>query len=118
MPVEVLPPGTFGVVGEREGVQERRPTVVRPGQVVAAERIGQRPGNPDLQVSSSSKLGSARCGSRSSTARQALGLGYAVEPVAEQGAFSSGERRRGPDGFAMVTAGRPGDLGAVRRGLA
>ena len=50
--------------------------------------------------------------------RQALGFGYAVEPVAEQGAFSGGERRRGPDGFAMVTARRPGDLGAVRRGLA
>lgn len=27
VPVEVLPPGTFGVAGEQEGVQERRPTV-------------------------------------------------------------------------------------------
>ena len=50
MPVKVLPPETFGVVGEREAVQERRLAVVRPGQAVAAERIGQRPGNPDLQA--------------------------------------------------------------------
>jgi hypothetical protein len=43
-------PGTFGVVGEQQGVQERRPTVVLPGELVPADRVGERLGDMDLQV--------------------------------------------------------------------
>jgi len=50
VPVEVPAPGTFGVVGEQQGVQERRAAVVLPGEVITAGRVGQRLGNTDLQV--------------------------------------------------------------------
>jgi len=40
VPVEVLAPGTFGVVGEQEGVQERRAAVVLTGEVIVAGRVG------------------------------------------------------------------------------
>jgi hypothetical protein len=39
VPVEVSAPGTFGVVGQQEGVQERRAAVILPGEIVAA--VGQ-----------------------------------------------------------------------------
>ena len=50
VPVEVSAPGELGVVGEQEGVQERRAAVVLPGEVIAAGRVGQRLGDVDLQV--------------------------------------------------------------------
>jgi NADPH:quinone reductase-like Zn-dependent oxidoreductase len=52
VPVAVLPPGTFGVVGEQQGVQGRRAAVILPGELISAGRIGQRLGNIDLQVRS------------------------------------------------------------------
>ena len=44
VPVEVSAPGTFGVVGEQQSVQDRRPTVVLPGE-------GLRPWPPRLRCS-------------------------------------------------------------------
>jgi hypothetical protein len=36
--------------GEQQGVQERRAAVVLPGEVIAADRVGQWLGDVDLQV--------------------------------------------------------------------
>ena len=57
MPPELEPshhglmrPATSGGVGKQQGVQERWPAVVLTGEAIAADRIGQRLGNVDLEV--------------------------------------------------------------------
>ncbi len=50
--VEVSAPGTFGVVGEQQGGQERRAGIVLPCEVIAAGRVDQRLGDVDLQARS------------------------------------------------------------------
>src|SRR5579871_5575191 len=50
VPVEVFAPGTLSGVGEQQGIQEWWPTVVLPGKLIVADRIGQWSGNVDLEV--------------------------------------------------------------------
>src|SRR5580698_11147914 len=49
VPVEVLVGRHLGTSGEQQGLQQRRPPVVLPGEWVSRSGVGQRAGNVDAQ---------------------------------------------------------------------
>lgn len=50
MPIEILAPGELSAVWKKQGLQQRRPSVVLPGETISADSVSQWLGDVDLQL--------------------------------------------------------------------